>query len=304
MNDLAQPIESDPPVGGPGATLRSLREARGLSIDGVAQALKLAPRQVEAIEAEDFAALKGPTFARGFVRNYAKLLQTDPSPLVAQIDQRLAPREVDLMPPSNASGDMPSTAASRGMPRSLAVLAATAFAGLLALMAYDHYTDSVNRSRRQDVSVEPKSAAPPAAVAPPADAGREPGISAPAAAPPTEGAGVVPSPPGAPATELKPAADLVPAQPAPAPSAAPPEPGDGHKLGFRFGRDSWVEVRDGEGKVLLSRTLPAGSSHVVEGRGPFSLIIGNAQFVELTLDGQPVDLVPHTGLTVARVKLP
>ena len=57
-----------------GARLRAAREAAGLSIDAVAQQLKLAPRQVRALEDDDFAQLPGRTFVRGFMRNYARLV--------------------------------------------------------------------------------------------------------------------------------------------------------------------------------------------------------------------------------------
>ena len=60
-----------------GTLLRSAREAAGLSLDAVAQQLKLAPRQVRALEESDFAKLPGRTFVRGFVRNYARLLRLD-----------------------------------------------------------------------------------------------------------------------------------------------------------------------------------------------------------------------------------
>ena len=56
-----------------GALLREAREAAGMSIDAVAQQLKLAPRQVQALEDGDFAHLPGRTFVRGFMRNYARL---------------------------------------------------------------------------------------------------------------------------------------------------------------------------------------------------------------------------------------
>jgi cytoskeleton protein RodZ len=60
-----------------GAELRAAREASGLSIDEVAQQLKLAPRQVQALEHDDYASLPGRTFVRGFVRNYARFMQLD-----------------------------------------------------------------------------------------------------------------------------------------------------------------------------------------------------------------------------------
>ena len=64
------------------------REAAGLSIDAVAQQLKLAPRQVKALEEDDFAQLPGRTFIRGFMRNYARLVRLDPEALLASLPRR------------------------------------------------------------------------------------------------------------------------------------------------------------------------------------------------------------------------
>ena len=66
------------------------REAAGLSLDQVAQQLKLAPRQVKALEDENFGELPGRTFSRGFVRNYARLLNLDPEDLLLALARRCA----------------------------------------------------------------------------------------------------------------------------------------------------------------------------------------------------------------------
>ena len=70
-NDQMTPL---PIASSAGAQLRAAREALGLSQEAVAQQLKLAPRQVRAIEEDDYARLPGRTFVRGFVRNYALTL--------------------------------------------------------------------------------------------------------------------------------------------------------------------------------------------------------------------------------------
>src|SRR5438309_9495044 len=92
-DDAAAPSPQAPyePVSA-GTALRGAREAAGLSIDAVAQQLKLAPRQVQALEDDDFARLPGRTFVRGFVRNYARFLGLDPDDLVARLpDANVAP---------------------------------------------------------------------------------------------------------------------------------------------------------------------------------------------------------------------
>ena len=73
---------------GPGAMLRMAREARGTTIAEVAAALKMSPRQIEAIEGEDFSRLSGATFIRGFIRNYARHLKIDAAPLLAALAEQ------------------------------------------------------------------------------------------------------------------------------------------------------------------------------------------------------------------------
>lgn len=68
-----------------GAKLRAAREAQSLSIEAVAQQLKLAPRQVQALENDDYGRLPGRTFVRGFSRNYARFVHLDPDAVLASL---------------------------------------------------------------------------------------------------------------------------------------------------------------------------------------------------------------------------
>ena len=68
----------------PGQRLAKIREEQGMTVADVAGKLRLAPRQIEALEAGDFARLPGHATVRGFVKNYARLLQIDPEPLLAE----------------------------------------------------------------------------------------------------------------------------------------------------------------------------------------------------------------------------
>src|ERR1044071_4664356 len=93
MNETAEPSAPSASAG-PGRTLAQLRAERQLSIADVAQRLKYGVRQIEALEAEEFDKLPGGTFVRGMVRGYAKLLDTDPQPLLDELDQRYVPGEI------------------------------------------------------------------------------------------------------------------------------------------------------------------------------------------------------------------
>ena len=92
MNEHAdQPATPGNQPGIPGQTLQSQREAMGWTVEQVADQLKLAPRQVVAIEAGDYASLPSPAVTRGFVRAYAKLLRIDAAPLVSMIELNMPP---------------------------------------------------------------------------------------------------------------------------------------------------------------------------------------------------------------------
>ena len=76
--------------GGVGVELARARAALGLSVADVAQQLKFAARQIEALEQSRFEQLPTGTFARGMVRAYARLLKLDAEPLVERIAARVA----------------------------------------------------------------------------------------------------------------------------------------------------------------------------------------------------------------------
>ena len=67
-----------------GKTLRSAREAKGLTVAQVAEATHLLPRVVEDLEKEDFSRLPAPIYGRGFVKLYCEQVGLDPKPMVAE----------------------------------------------------------------------------------------------------------------------------------------------------------------------------------------------------------------------------
>jgi cytoskeleton protein RodZ len=89
--------------------LTSVREARGLTVEEVARQLRLAPRQILALEDGDWAALPGLAFVRGALRGYGRLLGVDVEPIVAQVAERLGASE--LRPTSTLGRPLPK----RGM---------------------------------------------------------------------------------------------------------------------------------------------------------------------------------------------
>ena len=74
----------------------------------------------------------------------------------------------------------------------------------------------------------------------------------------------------------------------------------GSVIRFKFKGTSWVEIKDGRGKILLSRNNPGGSEAEVVGKPPLSIVVGNAPEVKMYYNDREFDLEPHTRVAVAR----
>ena len=82
------PIPADPfGERGPGAHLRQAREAANISADKIAASLLLDPKIIEALEADSFDRLPAPTFVRGYLRGYARLLGLPAGPILEMYDR-------------------------------------------------------------------------------------------------------------------------------------------------------------------------------------------------------------------------
>jgi cytoskeleton protein RodZ len=289
VDDAPQP---PPGAAGPGARLRAAREAAGLSLEQVAQQLKLAPRQVRALEEEDFAQLPGRTFARGFVRNYARLLNLDGDDLLRLLPDSTRALEAPALHSTGAMiAELPS--AGRGRPGfSRWVIPIVLIACIVAAATYEWYRGALAPPS------EPKHAALPlpAAIAPAATTRTE-------LANPFAPAAKVEA--TAPVAEREPtAAPSAAAAPRPTPAPAPaPEAAAPAQLQLSYHGPSWTEIRDGDGQVLLSRLVAAGSEQSLRGSAPFDIVIGNANEVTLVYRGTPVDLSRYTRQNVARLRL-
>ena len=283
-----------------GNLLAQARQTAGLSVDDVAGQLKLAPRQVAAIERDDFASLPGRTFVRGFIRNYARLVKLDVDTVLAAIpDDGTAqtPERALSTATGRSIGEIPRDSRPRpGMARWMVPLVLAAIVGVAAFYEFVRPPAPVGAPAAQ---VEPVAPAPPpstpsSTVPSPADESAAPAGSAGAVIGSTSPAtSELPNPlAGGTAT----ATDAGNA----ARAAAPPARG---QLTLAFRGTSWLEVRDRTGTVVLSMTGTAGTTHDVAVSPPGEVVLGNAAAVDATWRGKPVDLASSTKQNVARVRL-
>ena len=99
------PAEGSPATAatGFGYALAQARVRAGLSVEQAAGRLRLHPKQLRAIEAEELQALPAPAYVNGFVRNYARELGMDPGPLIEDLNAKLKLRGLVDNPPDLGS---------------------------------------------------------------------------------------------------------------------------------------------------------------------------------------------------------
>jgi cytoskeleton protein RodZ len=118
-------MSAPPGTGSPGLQLRKARESRGLSIEEVADRLRLNEALVLAMEEDRFGLLGAPVFARGHLRNYASLVGAPEQQVLDAFDVGDLP-EPTLLP---AGERLPAPRSRRSRIAVLAVLAAAVAAG-------------------------------------------------------------------------------------------------------------------------------------------------------------------------------
>ncbi|MGH8751059.1 MAG: RodZ domain-containing protein [Burkholderiales bacterium] len=266
-----------------GGALAAARQQLGLSVADVARQLKLAVRQVEALEADDFKNLPRITFVRGFIRNYAKLVQIDSAPLLIATESMLPAPQIPQAERGVAEIPM---ASGRKQDWKTYIISAVLALLLVGFFAFEWYHG------KPEKAAVPKPGKP--AAAQPENARREP----------------VPAQRNETAPAPKPVVEPAPLPPdlAQSPvSLAPPEvkaaAPRSRELRMEFLQDSWVEISDRNGRIIFSQVSPAGSTETVRGTPPLSVVVGNAAGVNLTYNNKSVDLKPHTKVDVARLTL-
>jgi cytoskeleton protein RodZ len=185
---------------------------------------------------------------------------------------------------------------------------------VVVIAFYEFFVSSEERviiTRRADVAPAPAPAPQQdtSRAAPGATPGSERATTGGPAAKKAEAASVEQAPPVQPvvaALAPKPAPEPAskPATPASAAVTPPAPPKSGERqVTLLFEDESWVEIRDRDGKVILWQLNLPGTRQVVSGRPPLSFVIGNAHGVRLTYDDRAVDLAPYTRTDVARMTL-
>ena len=323
----------------PGETLRKARESKNLAQAEVAQQLNLTLRALTQVEAGAFDKLPGHTFARGYIRAYAKFLELDQDRLVADFDAYTG---------TDSAGSSVHALGRIEEPTHLAqsLLRFVSVGLLLGLLAVSFFwwqeqstrkdSDAAVSRALEHVEVEsadgtteihpldepedqavadgqaqivepaseiaPELAAQTATTAPAADTATSASQPAPVAEPAAAVVAPVAEVPAAPVSAALPS--VTPVVEAPVSAPAPVQAAAGQALvNIQFTANCWTQLTDANGKVLFSALKRAGESLELAGKPPLELRLGFARGAQVSYNGQAVDVAPYTSGETARMKL-
>lgn len=293
-----------------GHLLRNARMAKGMSIDEVSRQLRLSVPQIEAIEKEDFERIPGRTFLRGFIRNYAHLVQLDPAPLLQMLPA--STRVVSTYERTPFKNKQISFSSNREAPGNHSLIIAVILL-VIVLGAYFLFENggwnknSDSNTTSEETKNEPATTSVasveiqlplPAVVKNSTDVPvnkssevahmARNGENAEAAADvktDTVAVDIKSAVEKSEKTEKVEKADKNEKIEKKADTAK----NIGH-LYFKFTADSWVKVVDGAGTSVFEQLKKGGSEQMVTGKRPLSIVIGNASGVNLIYNDKEIDI--------------
>jgi cytoskeleton protein RodZ len=295
--------------------LRAQRLRKGLDLAAVAEALHIRESYLSLIEDGRYGELPGPTYAAGFVRAYANHLNLDPAETRHQF--MLETRDLKIGREPHFDAPKAGPGASRAALVVLSVLLVALSYGAWHVLSPESASVEALSPALPDRLEQVPPARPAATEGARATSVEpvDPGASAsgtafsppPAAVLPPKVAAVNPSAavPGAPKTQSgaevgvgsahAPAATAAVGDERSAPGAATGAAGTPTGITLRAKADSWIELREPRGRVVVNRVLAAGESLPIGENPVLRLTTGNAGGLEVFVDGQPTSPLGEVG---------
>lgn len=267
-----------------GELLVAARERWNLSAADLARQLRLGLRQVQAMEENDFDALPGNTFVRGFIRNYARVVQAEPEAFLEAYERSRPQLQHPIIERNTTHMAFQNTGTPKWVWYVVAFVVVLLASPLLIYLALrdDEVSLKALPTSTSMLSAIPALPSVPLALPPPLAVLQNVVIE------PASGAQVT--------------ASLSSTSPSIAPKPVALADGLANLL-MSFSGNAWVEVRDKSGKIIFSQLNRNGQEETVQAKPPLMLVVGNAGKVRIAYNGKPIDLAPHTKVDVARFKL-
>lgn len=254
IKSIQEEIEPSIQIGS-GNLLAAERKKQNKSVEEIAEKLNLSVTQLRTIELDQTEGLPGPTYVRGYIRGYAKLLGLDAEQILESYINSNWEKGQSLSGLPQRIGTANESKPGFFTPVKLLIL--LGFAGVSLFLWYAGIFDKLftknttsvqaQVEQQQQVPEVEASAANPAATVSTLDA-----------------------------------------------AVNQPQFKTGfNTLSLNFNQTSWVDIRDENKKLLAFQSYLAGSDLTVESDLKMEVFIGNADGVKATLNGQPFDLAAH-----------
>jgi cytoskeleton protein RodZ len=271
-----------------GQMLRTARLAHDLTLEQLSTELRIEAKQLNALEEERFEQIGVPVFIKGYLKQYGARLGLDFHDLLALYYKQTTLPDVQIQPSRTIKLHDERQVTSWIV---AAILLLAVIVGLAVWWSNGgSFSSLAPITPGTPEPAETTTVTPPATVTPePSQPAAEPAASALDTAPPSTNPAPVPA--DAVAAVVATPAARVEAVTADVQRAAPVV---SVPLEFTFDQESWAEVTDARGERLLFGLTAAGRRVTVRGEPPFAIVLGNADVVRLTLDGEPYS-IPTAG---------
>lgn len=307
------------------SSLKQLRLAQGIELEALAATIKVSPAKLEALEEGRYQDLPDATFTRALAMAVCRALKVDAGPVLASLPaarpvnlKASEPRDVPFKATrARLNLDVPTALPWRDLLDARWLAPAVVLLAAAAVYFWPQDVQWVSWPTPSPAAVEAAASAAEAEVGTPLAASTalpmetvESAASAGEAASAADFTASAPALPGAASGVLGGASAAVALAAPPPVSVAASVPASvtasaraGSALVMVSTASSWVEVRDAKGAKLLSRHVAAGETIGVDGAAPMAVKIGNAAGIQLSYQGNPIELAAFTRNNVARLEL-
>lgn len=277
--EVDETLRHEDSTASPGALLQRAREAKSLSLESVANVLRISRAKMQALEADRYDEMPAEAFVRGYIRAYCKLVDLDEVELVALYDEcYTAQREVNqlVQPQEIAPINWLAPVLMRFwyVPVVLIVLVV-----VWVFLKPEQKAPQINEVRPAAV----QQLAPEKSER--LDDKPDQIVSVPESAVSDSDSQSMPVEEAAPAAVAtrEPVSEAANSMPAMASDI----------LRLQFNDECWLEVSDAKGDVLAADLKQAGDSVELRGTAPFNVMLGNARAAKVNLNGREVETAPN-----------
>ncbi len=293
MEENNKQIEEQAPVPkiGSGAMLASARKELGKSVEEIADELNLSVSQIRTIELDQSEGLPEPTYVRGYIRSYARLVGLNAEEVLLHYQNRNWQKSpnLDEIPRGITEGDHSSGGGFFSAGKLITLLMVAGIVGFFFFA--DELSSVFNSEQATEVAstLSNSSAVTTSETSQPLDSEVTPqnseaqGEVADESSQVLEVADVDAGP-----------SDINASESTEATQVEPVPQNDETRVRLTFTETSWVDIRDEAQNKLAYQSFPEGKVLDVGAKGVLSVLIGNAKGVQMQVNGQPYDLSQHT----------